>query len=113
MVRCELAAVADGQLDFGGFAGVDHRLAFLSRDFHRLFAEDMFAGLRGANRVLAMHGIGQNNVNDIDLRIASDLIEGLVIVNILLRNFVFVGPNLFFSGRAGNDGRQTAEFRFP
>ena len=61
-----LLAVGDHQLDVGGVAGGDHALAVGGAGGHGLFAEDVLAGFGAADGELGVHGVGQDDVDDLD-----------------------------------------------
>ena len=58
MNRLVVQAVGDHQLNAGCFAGVDHADALRGTDIHGLLAEDVLAGLGGANGVFRVHAVG-------------------------------------------------------
>jgi hypothetical protein len=108
MVGGKLAAVTNGELALRLFAGLNHVLALLHRDFHRFFAEHVLAGAGGANGEFAMHGIGQHDIHDVDVGIIGDAVEVLVIIDVLARDIVLVGPDLLLGGSArDNTGEAT------
>ena len=87
----EVQAVGDHQLDAVLGAGGDHPLALGGGHRHRLLAQDVDAGARGANRILRVLRVGQRDVDRVDV-----LEAGLVVV-------VVVG-----AGRGGSGGRPPA-----
>ncbi len=58
MIRVVLAAVRDAELATGCLRVGDHLLASGDGDFHRLFAEDVFAGFEGGGGLLGVEGVG-------------------------------------------------------
>ena len=83
-----LDAIGDHQLHVRLAAGVDHPGAFGGGDSHGLLAEDMLAGLGGADGVFGVHAVGQPDVDGIDLGIVRDLVEVLVVVDRFVRDSV-------------------------
>ena len=63
----EVQPIRNHQLDAILAAGVDHPLAFVGGDRHRLLAEHVNAGFGGTNRVLGVHRIRQRDVDGIHL----------------------------------------------
>ena len=77
----EVAAVGDHELDVGGFAGGDHGFALGNAGGHGLFAEDVLAGLGGADGEVGVHGVGQGDVDGIDGGVVEDVVEVVVVVD--------------------------------
>ena len=92
VVRLEVQAIADGELSPGRAGRRDHLVALLDRNGHRFFAEHVLTGLSGADRVLGMHAVGQHDVDDVDVGVVFDAVEGVIAVDVLLRNAVLLGP---------------------
>jgi hypothetical protein len=88
--RLVLAAVGDHQLLAGLAAGVDHLLAFGHAVGHRLFAQHVLAGARGADRVRRVHAVRQRDVDALHLRHAGQLVVVLVVEHRALRDVVLV-----------------------
>jgi hypothetical protein len=110
-VWVEAAAVPNGQQAIGSLAGVDHLLAFFDGNFHRLFAQDMFAGLGRLDGVLGVQGIGRNDINNINIRVVAHLFHRVVVVDIFVWNVVLRFPFFGFGGMAGDNPGKTAIFR--
>ena len=68
----------------------------------------MFAGLGGAEGELVVHAVRQDDVNDVDGRIIDDLVEGLVGINLVLGEAVFLAPFHALFRRAGDHGGELA-----
>ncbi len=98
-------AVGDHELDIGFAAGVDHGAALGGGDGHGLLAEDVLAGLRGADGVLAMHAVGQTDVYGVDVFVVADAVEGFVGVDGGFGDAVHFGVVLALGiGMAGDEG---------
>ena len=97
-----VAAVGDHELDVGGLAGGDHGLGFGDVDGHGLFAEDMLAGLGGADGVLGVHGVGQRDVDGVDGGVVRDLVEVFVAVDGVGGDAVFGGDAVGFVAMAAD-----------
>ncbi len=63
----EVQAVGDHQLDPTGGAGLDHPLAFLHRDRHRLLAENVHTHASCANGVFRVLRVRKRDVDGVDL----------------------------------------------
>ena len=63
----EMKPVSDHQFDAAVLRGPDHGFAFLRGHGHRFFAKDVYARLRGAHGELAVHAVGQGNVDRVQL----------------------------------------------
>ena len=74
----EVQPVGDHELDAVAPRHLDHPLAVLRSDRHRLLAENVQAGTRGALRVFTMHRIGQRDVDGVDLATPEELV-GIVV----------------------------------
>jgi len=112
VVRFVLAAVAHAEQSSGGSHGIDHLLAALDRDLHRLFAEHMLAGLGRNQCVIKMQRIWRQYVHDVDIGIVGHAVHGVVAIDALVRDAVLRLPAGGLCGVAGNDARQAAVLRF-
>ncbi len=104
-------AVGDHEVAFVGGAGGDHIAALGGGDGHGLFAEDVFAGFGCADGVLAVHGVGQADVDGVDGGVVAQAIVGFVAVG---RGFgeVVEGGVVFALGvgMAGDEGGDLGGF---
>jgi hypothetical protein len=82
--------------------GLDHALAFLDRNRHRLLAQHVHAGAGGSNRVFRVHRVRQRDVDCIDVLEA--FIELLVTEG--LRDAVLLAEHRQLLGIAADDRAQ-------
>ena len=100
----EVAAVGDHELDVGGFAGGDHGFALGNAGGHWLLAEDVLAGLGGADGEVGVHGVGQGYVNGIDGGVVEDVVEVFVVVDGVGRYAVLGGDAIGLVAMAADQG---------
>lgn len=102
VVRLVLDAVGDHELFVGALARGDHLLGFGGAVGHRLFAQHVFAGLRGAHGVLGVQTVRQDDVDRLDFGVVAQLVVVLVGIDLLgrksvdarsLLRFVYVDKN--------------------
>ena len=86
-----VAAVGDHELDVGGLAGGDHLLGLGDVEAHGLFAEDVFAGLGGADGVFGVHGVWERDIDCIDGGVVRDLVKVFVVIDGVSRDVVLCG----------------------
>ncbi len=79
-----LAAVGGHQQHVRFPAGVHHRLRVLGIQAQGLFAQHMLAYLRGALHVLAVHGVGQHDVDGFHVVTLGQFLELVVGVHVVL-----------------------------
>lgn len=96
-------AVGCHQLHARGFRGGDHRLAFGSRRGERLLDQRMDARLGGADRIVGVQGIGECDVDGIDMAALQHLVILFVRIDVL--DAVEPGERLGIGAVAGDDGR--------
>ena len=108
VVRVVIQAVANAQLHLGGPTRGDHLFTFLNVEGHGFFTNDVFARLGCPNAELGVHGVGQNDIHDIDIRIVADFVEVVVVVNIFIRNLVLGFPTFGLAGSTRDDAREAA-----
>ena len=111
VVGLELAAIAHAQHLAGLLAGVDHLLAALDGDLQRLFAEHVFAGGRGGERVFQVQRVRRHHVDDVDVLVVAICVHGLVVVDALVGQAVLLLPFLGLRRRAGDDAGEAAVAR--
>ena len=68
------------ELEIAGISGIGHGNRIGGRRRQGLLAEHMLAGAQGAQRPLGMHGIGQGNINGVDVRIVQQRVIAAVAV---------------------------------
>src|SRR3569833_1942136 len=110
MMRLKAAAVADAQHPVRRLHRIDHLLAALDGDLHRLLAENVFARLGGYQRVVQMNGVRRHDIHDIDVLVVGDPVHRLVVVDVLVGDVVLGLPLHGFRGRARDDPGQPAVF---
>jgi hypothetical protein len=108
VIRVVLAAIRDAELAVGGLARIDHLLAALRRDLHRLLAEHVLAGFGGGERLLEVQSIRSDDVNDVDVRVIRHLRHRVVGVDAPVRNAVLRLPGARLLGCIRDDAGQAA-----
>jgi len=103
-----LHAVTDGQRHLVALARRDHRLAFAGMHRHRLFAPDVLAGRRRAQRQRRMQMGRRDDVHHVDVVVVGDPVEVLVVVDVAVGDTVLGLPLRNLRGRAGDDAGQPA-----
>ncbi len=112
MVGIVLAAIRNTEKPLRRTTRVDHPLAFLNGDLHRLLAEDMLAGLCRGNRLVAVLGVGGHDVEDVDVRVVGQLPDRVVRIDAVIRDSIPGLPLPDLVGRPGDDAGQPAVFGF-
>jgi hypothetical protein len=94
----EVEPVADHEVDVVGAASVDHVAALGGGNSHGLLTEDMLAGFGGADGVLAVHRVGERDVDGVNGFVVSDVVIGFVGIDgvggdavLIAKLFAFVG----------------------
>jgi hypothetical protein len=103
VVRLVAHPVVDHQLAVRRLRRRDHPLAVRRRVGHRLLAEHVLAGLERADRVLRVHAVRQNNVDDVDGRVAGEALVVVVVVDVLRVDAVHLRELLRLLGPAADE----------
>ena len=100
VVGLVLAAIGDHQLHLRGRAGLDHRPRLPRGDRHRLLAQDVLAGARRGDHLVAVERVRGDDVDRLHLRVAGERVPAVVAVDRLRLDAVLRRHRLGLVGRA-------------
>lgn len=98
-------------MDARQFTCVDHLLTLCNIQRHGLFANDMLTGSGRPDGVFGMHGIGQDNINNINIRVLGNFIEGAVVIDMRIGDLVLFSVEQLLLGRPSDKACQVAMLR--